>query len=597
MRCWIIEGDVKLLSSKREFLSLRTHRMNDRKSTIEAVLSLLTAIVLVTLGLHAPALAAQSMEFTPDQVLVSFHPGTPGHAIAAAHASVGGTVQKSIDGLGVHVVGVPDGTVLATVAAYQKNPNVIYAQPNYIRPLIMPIEGSFGPNLDVFDEQWNLHNVGQALQTYTDPNTGGLVWPVIRTDADIDMVEAWDVTQGSLDVLVAVLDSGVDCDHPDLDAKCVDNEDYVSITHNSSGELIPELTDVIGHGTHVAGILGMETNNGGGGAGIGWATRFGSFKVCYAETFLGIVIGSNCLDSDIVDGINRVIELGTYHVMNMSFGGDPSPAVESALTAAFNSGIVPVAAAGNDGTWLRVYPAAYDNVVSVGAGSPVDDRSSFSTFSTVEDHWVDLLAPGDPILSTVPGIFCGLAGSDCFQWLQGTSMAAPHVSGVAALVWSQLLENDPSNNNNLANRDEVIRRLRDCADQTGAMGQNMLIWSQYGRLNAHGAVTCAGTPPTPPPSGAHIASLAGSSVGNGPTWTATVTVTLHAANDALLANERVTGQWETAGGLINDSCTTEVDGGCSVSLGGIRKREGSSRFSVTSHPAGEGPDSITVSKP
>ncbi len=574
--------------------------MNDQKSTIEAVLSLLTATVLLTLGLYGPALAAQSMEFTPDQVLVSFHPGTPGHAIAAAHASVGGTVQKSIDGLGVHVVGVPDGTVLATVAAYQKNPNVIYAQPNYIRPLIMPTEvpteGIFLPNLNVFDEQWNLHNVGQALQTYTDPNTGGLVWPVIRTDADIDMVEAWNVTQGSPGVLVAVLDSGVDCDHPDLKAKCVDNEDYVSITHNSFGEEIPELTDVIGHGTHVAGILGMETDNGGGGAGIGWATSIGSFKVCYAETWLGMVFGSNCLDSDIVDGINRVIQLGTYHVMNMSFGGGDSPAVESALTAAFERGIVPVAAAGNAGTWLRVYPAAYDTVVSVGAVSPVDDRSSFSTFSTVEDPWVDLLAPGDPILSTVPGIFCGAAGSDCFQWKQGTSMAAPHVSGVAALVWSQLLENDPSNTNAKANRDEVIRRLRDCADQTGAMGQNMLIWSQYGRLNAHGAVTCAGTPP-PPASGAHITSLAGSSVGNGPTWTATVTVTLHDASDDLLAYEEVTGEWETAGGLINASCTTNTNGGCSVSLPEIRKREGSILFSVTSHPAGEGPDSITVSKP
>jgi thermitase len=572
--------------------------MKDRKFTIEAVLSLLTAIVLVTFGLYGPALAAQPMKFTPDQVLVSFHPGTPGHVIAAVHASVGGTVQKSIDGLGVQVVEVPKGTVLERVAAYQKNPNVSYAQPNYIRPLITPIEGSFAPNLDVFDEQWNLHNVGQALQTYTDPNTGGLIWPEIRTDADIDMVEAWDVTQGSPDVLVAVLDSGVDCDHPDLDSKCVDNEDYVSISYNSYGEPIPEFTDVVGHGTHVAGIIAMETNNRGGGAGIGWATRFGSFKVCYAETIFGIVIGSNCLDSDIVDGINRVIELGTYHVMNMSFGGGPSPAVESAITNAFNRGIVPVAAAGNAGTWLRVYPAAYDNVVSVGSVSPVDDRSSFSSFSTVEDPWVDLLAPGDPILSTVPGIFCGAAGSDCFQWLQGTSMAAPHVSGVAALVWSQLLEDDPSNSNALTNRDEVIRRLRDCADQTGAMGQNMLIWSQYGRLNAYGAVTCAGTPTPPsPPSGAHIASLEGSSVVNGPTWTATVTITLHDADHALLANELVTGQWETAGGLIVDSCTTEGDGGCSVSLEGIGRSEKSTLFSVTSHPAGEGPDSISVSKP
>jgi hypothetical protein len=98
--------------------------MNDRKYRIEAVLSLLTATVLVTLGLYGPALAAQSMEFTPDQVLVSFHPGTPGHVIAAAHANVGGKVQKSIDGLGVHVVGVPHGTVLHQVAAYQKNPNI-----------------------------------------------------------------------------------------------------------------------------------------------------------------------------------------------------------------------------------------------------------------------------------------------------------------------------------------------------------------------------------------------------------------------------------------------------------------------------------------
>ena len=364
--------------------------------------------------------------------------------------------------------------------------------------MITPTEGSFGTGLDVFDEQWNLHNVGQTLKTYTDPNTGGLIWPVTRADADIDMVEAWDVTQGSQDVLVAVLDSGIDCDHPDLDAKCVDNEDFVSETHTSYGDPIPELTDVIGHGTHVAGVLGMETNNGGGGAGIGWNTKFGSFKVCYAETYLGIVVGSNCLDSDIVAGIDRVIELGTYHVINMSFGGDHSPALQSALTMAFDSAIVPVAAAGNAGNWLRAYPAAYDNVVSVGSVNPYDDRSSFSTFSTPEDPWVDLLAPGDPILSTVPGSFCGAAGSDCFQWKQGTSMAAPHVSGVAALVWGQLLENDPSNSNPLANRDEVIRRLKDCADPIGALDQNMLSWSKYGRLNAYGAVTCNGTYNDPP---------------------------------------------------------------------------------------------------
>lgn len=125
------------------------------------------------------------MRFTPDQVLLSFHPGTPRHVMAAAHANVGGKLEKSIDGLGVHVVEVPHGTVLKQVAAYQKNPNVKYAQPNYIRPVIMPSEGAFAPGLNVFDEQWNLHNVGQALHTYSDLNTGGLVWPVIRTKEDV----------------------------------------------------------------------------------------------------------------------------------------------------------------------------------------------------------------------------------------------------------------------------------------------------------------------------------------------------------------------------------------------------------------------------
>ena len=557
-------------------------------------------ILIPTLGISGAVHAQTEMEYLPDEVLVAFRPGTSGSAIASAHAAVGGSVQRVIPRFGLQVVKVASGTVLDQVQVYQRNPNVEYAQPNYLRPLTLPTEGSFAPNINVIDEQWSLHNTGQALQTYTDPNTGGLIWPVTRSDADIDMAEAWDVTQGSSSVLVAVLDSGVDCNHPDLDAKCGDNEDHVSVTVNSFGEPIPELIDVIGHGTHVAGTVGMETDNGGGGAGVGWNTGIGSFKVCYAETFLGIVVGSNCLDSDIVSGIDRVIELGTYSVINMSFGGGPSPAVESALNAAFGEGIVLIAAAGNGGTWLKVYPAAYGNVVAVGATSPVDDRASFSTFSTDDDDWVDLLAPGDPILSTVPSVFCGAADADCFQWLQGTSTAAPHASGVAALVWSQLLAADPGNANALANRDEVIRRLQDCADRIGAMGQDMQIWSRYGRLNAHGAVTCSGSSPPPPPStGDHIASLEGTSSGSGPNWSATVTITVHAADESLIVDGAViAGEWDAADGVVSDSCVTSGgSGSCSVNLGGIHRREPSVLFSVINLPAGEGPDSITVSKP
>ncbi|UCD68920.1 MAG: S8 family serine peptidase [Betaproteobacteria bacterium] len=543
-----------------------------------------------------PVRAASEMEFRADEVLVIFEPGTPARDIASVHASVGGQVTRTIPRFGLEVVKVAQGTVLEKVEAYRRNPNVKIVQPNYLRPLIIPTEGTFSPSLDVFDEQWSLDNVGQTLQTYTDPNYGTLVWPSIRADADIGIPEAWDITQGSSNVQVAVLDSGVDCNHPDLMEKCADIEHHVSATFNSFGEPIPAYTDVIGHGTHVAGIIGMDTNNGRGGAGIGWNTRIGSFKVCYAETLLDIVVGSNCADSDIVDGVDSVLTHGDYHVINMSFGGGSSPVLQTALNDAFNSGIVLIAAAGNAGNWLPVYPAAYANVVSVGATNPVDDRASFSSFSREDEatspgDWVDLLAPGDPIISTVPGAFCGADGMDCFQWLRGTSMAAPHASGVAALVWSQVLQSDPTMSS--ANRDEVIWRLRDCADQIGAMGQDMRIWSRYGRLSAYGAVTCGGLLP-PPPDGNHIVALQGASSGSGSTWMATVTITVSDGTGPAENGVLVTGSWNT-----NDpaNCTVN-DGQCVVSLSGIRKRTSSVALTVTDPLGADGqPVSIVVTKP
>jgi thermitase len=439
--------------------------------------TLLTAWLLIcNLAWSAPPIPPP---FVSDQVLVAFRPGTPAADISAAHNRAGGQVLKTVTAIGVQIVSIPAGTVLDRVQLYRRNPNVEYAEPNYLRPLIMPVEGSFGQGINVFDEQWTLHNQGTALQTYVDPATGLPGWQYTRLGADIDATEAWDIEKGDANVWVAVPDSGVDCNHGDLVGKCMHEEDHVTPTVDSFGNPIPDLVDQLGHGTHVAGTIAMQTNNGNGGAGVGWNTSIGSFKVCYMENFLDIIIGSSCQDADIASAITRATDLG-YDVINMSFGqAAPSQVVQDALDYASAAGVVLVAAAGN----------------------AFDDRAGFSTFSvdddfdpgTQNDDWVDVLAPGDPVLSTVPTNFCSPPDPQCFKWLMGTSMAAPHVSGVAALVKSYLNLNDPPN----ANATEVRRRIQDCADATGAMDQNMLAWSKFGRLNAAGALTCGDAPPPP----------------------------------------------------------------------------------------------------
>ena len=572
----------------------------------------LLALLLVQLA--GPALADVAMRFTPDEVLVAFRPGTPAADKSTAHAQVAGHASRTVARIGVTVVSVPAGTAAAALQSYRRNPNVLYAEPNYIRPLVLPTEGAFPGVPNVFDEQWNLHNTGAGIQTYADPDTGAQAYPMTRADADIDAPEAWDVSQGSPDVWVAVPDSGVACHHGDLVGKCMHEEDHVTPTVDSFGTPIPELVDRIGHGTHVAGTIAMATNNGDGAAGVGWNVSIGSFKVCYAEVILGLVLGSNCEDADIASAIVAITDYG-YHVINMSFGGGPSAVVQSAVEYAAEKGVVLVAAAGNHGNWQKFYPAAYPDVISVGATTPFDDRAHFSAFSvdddsdpsTSDDDWVDVLAPGSPILSAAPPEACAPANPQCFQYMEGTSMASPHVSGVAGLVWSHLLATDPAN----ADRAEVRRRIQDCADTTGAMGQDMRAWSRYGRLNAHGALTCGGTPPpggdpVPP---VHAADLEGAGMNpSGPTWDAQVTVTVHDANHAPVENAQVTGSWNAGSGSGPSGCTTNASGQCSMTRAGVRKKDSSVSYTVSSvgplaydaganHDADGDGTTVAVSKP
>ncbi|HEY5665790.1 MAG TPA: putative Ig domain-containing protein, partial [Gammaproteobacteria bacterium] len=420
--------------------------------------------------------------FVADQVIVGFVPGTPGQAQAAAHAQSGGNPIQSLDAIGATVVRVAPGRVGQAIAAYENNPNVVYAQANYLRPLIIPDEGQDPPpptglGIDYFDEQYGLHNTGQSF--YYSPNTGAPGALTGIPDADIDAPEAWDLDTGAAWVKVAILDSGVDCLHPDLSSKCIESINFGPSTTAS---------DEIGHGTHVAGIAAAAGNNNVGIAGVSWGAMIGNLKTCYEyyDPFFGVI--GLCDSVAMINALSYAADNG-YHVANMSFGGPESgPAEAAAMTYAFNGGVVLVASAGNNYTSDLTYPAAYPEVIAVAATDWFDNLASFSSFGA---NWVSMAAPGHQTFSTMPNPQCGLPENDpegCYNWLSGTSMAGPTVAGAAAVVWSYL----PG-----ATAAGVRSALEDNADTTGALGQNMQAWTQNGRLNLYAALTGGATPPPP----------------------------------------------------------------------------------------------------
>jgi thermitase len=418
--------------------------------------------------------------FAPDQVVVAFKPGTPAEAKRAAHAQAGGRVIRALKGIGADLVGIPSNKVMDKIAVYKHNPNVRYAEPNHYRTLTVPSEGldSFVCNGNYFDEQWYLHNTGQSL---IDPSTGECTI-MGADDADIDWLEAYGAGKtGRSSIKIAMVDSGVERTHPDLVNKIV--ETWAAPGVISAGEG-PE--DIIGHGTHVAGIAVAETNNNLGIAGVGGDTVIGSLKVCKCAD---IFCWSNiCEDADIIDAISYAIIHG-YHIINMSLGGpEVSPALQDAVSAAFDAGLILVAGAGNNyqlNPPNQFYPANCDGVISVAATDHYDNLASFSNFGP----GVDVAAPGVNILSTYPGAACG-DNLDCYNWMSGTSMATPVVAGAAALVLDSIGGDSIVRSQYL--RDDVINAILNNADHTGALGQNMLAWTQYGRLNLQAALTGGG---------------------------------------------------------------------------------------------------------
>lgn len=369
-------------------------------------------------------------------------------------------------------------SVIGLVRAFQARSDVEYAEPNFKAfALDTPADPFYdqdnrtgdpaGYEDDKYNEQWALDNQGK---------TGG------TTDADIDWEEAYTYLQGQsfVDAVVAVVDSGMDITHPDLNNKVYAQYSVLDGTTN--------VHDGYGHGTHVAGTVGSETNNlegviYEGVASVGFPAEIKLFPI---KVLNDEGVGTN---ADVAEGIRYAADHGA-DVVNLSLGSYwDSQVVEDAVNYAWSRGLVLAAAAGNGGSGRKVYPAYYQNVISVAATNHNDQIASFSSFN----DGVDVSAPGVDVLSTFP-----YQGSFGLQELYGrrnkydvgtgTSMASPHVAGLAGLLFS--LNPDWTNQ-------QVRDQIESAIDDLGDMG-----WDKHfghGRINVNRAVGGAGVEPTPEP--------------------------------------------------------------------------------------------------
>lgn len=384
-----------------------------------------------------PVVFERSFGESEPEVLVRLRPGIALSTIERLASANNDRIEDEIESVeGLIAIDDLDNADAAEVARqYADMSEVVeYAEPNFrieldplrsveeVQPLDRTSAPEGAPDDPMFGEQWALNNDG---------SNGG------KEKADIDALKAWLLTQGSEEVVVAVLDSGVDYTHPDLVTNMwfrPDNipayyDDELGTVNDEHGfnsvENASDPMDDNGHGTHCAGIIGAEGNNATGIAGINWKVEIMPLK------FIGR--GGFGSTKNAIEAINYAVDRKkagvNVRVINASWGSTLySKALEDAIRAAGEQGILFVAAAGNNSTdndRRPHYPSNYDlpNVISVAALDRSDSLASFSNFGA---NTVHIAAPGKDILSTWL--------NDAYREASGTSMATPQVAGVAALI-------------------------------------------------------------------------------------------------------------------------------------------------------------------
>jgi subtilisin family serine protease len=386
-------------------------------------------------------------KYAPGQVLVKFRPTVSAQSVQTTIGAYESRIVRRIPQINVYQLQIPgSATVEEMVYVLGQNPDVVYAEPNYTTAITV------SPNDEFFWRQYALYNSGDILAIPGSPQG--------KSRADIKATAAWEETKGDGDIVIAVIDTGVDLRHPDLKNKIANSgRDFVNDDF--------EATDDHGHGTHVAGIAAAETNNSQGIAGVAWNCKVLPVKV--------VDKGGSGLYSWLIEGINWAADNGAQ-VINMSLGADAySDALKEAVKYAYDKGLVLVAAAGNTGGSV-FYPAAFDDYCLAVAATDYSD--SWVPWSNVGAQ-VDVAAPGVFILSLVPTWYWG-PSSPPYSFWSGTSMAAPHVSGLAALVKSLKPWLKPAEIMN------VIRYSADDVNSTTLSGKDDQIG--YGRINMEKAL-------------------------------------------------------------------------------------------------------------
>lgn len=426
------------------------------------VLSVLTVLVGGTV------LAADGV---PGEILIrvsaAANAGDVSHIEAVADADRSEVLTR-VDGATIRRLHSRSQSTQALLVALSHNPVVEYAEPNYV------VHAIATPNDPRYGELWGLKNTGQIIQGFAG-----------KAGADIKAEGAWDVSTGSSTVVVGVVDTGVDYTHPDLSANSWSNPGSIggcaAGTHgfNAITKTCNPMDDQY-HGTHVAGTIGASGNNGVGVVGVNWTTSIMGLK------FLDSTGSGTTADaiSAIDFAVNAKIAGVNVRVLNNSWGGGGfSQALLDEINKAGANDILFVAAAGNssaDNDRTPHYPSSYNSnyILAVAATDNNDQLASFSNYGATS---VDLAAPGVDILSCQPG--------NRYQYLSGTSMATPHVTGAAALVLAK------TNYTALNLKSQLMNTTDSLASLSGFCVTG-------GRLNvcrAIGSTTCGGAPPPPPP--------------------------------------------------------------------------------------------------